>query len=106
MQAIQVHPEFAGLFKLVAKDLEARHLLADWLEDHDQPLSAAKIRAVEVNVCKECHGTGKIKNLWLTVWPHQGEPCGGCVAGKFIPWGNLRQETTPRRYATLVRAGQ
>lgn len=68
--------------KPLAENLDDKDIAADWLEEHDMPHAAHRLRAAKVMRCSTCKGTGRVRDRWKTIWPHTGEPCMTCLRGK------------------------
>lgn len=83
-------------------DMNDKEVVADWLEENDLPFAAHRLRLGRVMPCGICKGKGKIRNKWLTVHPHEGEPCYGfeCVRGRVLRLPPLRTRERLSDYMT------
>jgi hypothetical protein len=70
--------------QVLREDLDAYLVVADWLEENDLLDAAIDLRAQKVEVCPQCKGTGRMRDKWLTTYPHLGERCPAwdCIGGK------------------------
>lgn len=84
LRDLQASAEWRAWMDALNEDPACKDALADWLEERGYATAGAALRAVAVEDCPECHGTGRVRDRWLTVWPHEGRPCewGGCSRGK------------------------
>lgn len=73
-------------------DLDEKWVVAEWLEENGQPDAAGQLRDLDAVPCERCQGTGRVRNRWLTVWPHNGEPCKVCCNGKVLKFIQAKEQ--------------